>query len=161
MASYNMKQHVASNVPSHNQVIDSVHLKSQDYMTKIDQWSNKQKMKLNPKKCCNMIFNFSKKKQFATNVKIKNDVIETVRNKKLLGTIIEDKLKWNLEIERLIKAANKRMMLLHKVSKFTSRISDLKLIYNSKIRSILETSCVVWHSSLTLKQSASLERLSG
>ena len=80
-------------------------------------------------------------------------------HKKLLGTIIEDKLKWNLEIERLVKAANKRMVLLHKTSKFTSRISDLKLIYNSKIRSILETSCVVWHSSITLKQRAMLERL--
>ena len=51
------------------------------------------------------------------------------------------------------------MVLLHKVSKFTSRISDLKLIYNSKIRSILETSCVVWHSSITMQQRASLERL--
>ena len=103
-------------------------------------------MKLNPKKCCNIIFNFSKKKQFATNMKIKDDVIETVQSKKLLGTSIEDKMKW-------------RMVLLHKVSKFTSRISDLKLIYNSKIRGILETSCDVWHSSLTLQQRASLERL--
>ena len=92
-------------------------------------------------------------------IRINNHVVETVRSKKLLGTIIEDNLKWNLEIERLIKAANKRMMLLHKVSKFTSRISDLKLIYNSKIRSLLETSCVVWHSSITLKQRAMLERL--
>ena len=116
-------------------------------------------MKLNPMKCCNIIFNFSKKKQFATNMKIKDDVIETVQSKKLLGTSIEDKMKWNLKIERSIKAANKRMVLLHKVSKFTSRISDLKLIYNSKIRGILETSCDVWHSSLTLQQRASLERL--
>ena len=128
-------------------------------MNKIANWSDKQQMKLNPKKCCNIIFNFSKKKQFATNMKIKDDVIETVQSKKLLGTSIEDKMKWNLKIERLIKAANKRMVLLHKVSKFTSRISDLKLIYNSKIRSILETSCDVWHSSLTLQQRASLERL--
>ena len=57
-------------------------------------------MKLNPKKCCNIIFNFSKKKQFATNMKIKDDVIETVQSKKLLGTSIEDIMKWNLKIER-------------------------------------------------------------
>ena len=88
-------------------------------MNKIANWSDKQQMKLNPKKCCNIIFNFSKKKQFATNMKIKDDVIETVQSKKLLGTSIEDKMKWNLKIERLIKAANKRMVLLHKVSKFT------------------------------------------
>ena len=159
LASYNVKQHVPSNIATHNQIIDNVHLKSQDYMTKIVQWSDSKKMKLNPKKCNNLVFNFSRKKQFTTNIQINNHVVETVRSKKLLGTIIEDKLKWNLEIERLIKAANKRMVLLHKVSKFTSRISDLKLIYNSKIRSILETSCVVWHSSITLKQRSMLERL--
>ena len=51
------------------------------------------------------------------------------------------------------------MVLLHKTSKFSSKISVLKLIYHSKIRSILETSCVVWHSSITLKQRAMLERL--
>ena len=159
LASYNVKQHVPSNIPIHNQMIDNAHLKSQDYMDKIVRWSDSKKMKLNPKKCNNLIFNFSRKKQFITNIRINNHVVETVRSKKLLGTIIEDNLKWNLEIERLIKAANKRMMLLHKVSKFTSRISDLKLIYNSKIRSLLETSCVVWHSSITLKQRAMLERL--
>ena len=159
LASYNVKQHVPSHVPAHNQIVDGDNLKSQEYMNKIVQWSDNKKMKLNPKKCNNLIFNFSRKKQFVTNIRINNHVIETVRNKKLLGTIIEDKLKWNLEVERLIKAANKRMVLLHKVSKFTSRISDLKLIYNSKIRSILETSCVVWHSSITLKQRAMLERL--
>ena len=116
-------------------------------------------MKLNPKKCNNLIFNFSRKNQFTTNIVVSDHAVETVRSKKLLGTIVEDNLKWNLEIERLIKAANKRMVLLHKVSKFTSRISDLKLIYNSKIRSILETSCVVWHSSITIQQRAMLERL--
>ena len=159
LASYNVKQHVPSNIAVHNQIIDNTHLKSQDYMDKIVRWSDSRKMKLNPKKCNNLIFNFSRKKQFTTNIQINDHVVETVRSKKLLGTIIEDKLKWNLEIERLIKAANKRMVLLHKVSKFTSRISDLKLIYNSKIRSILETSCVVWHSSITLKQRSMLERL--
>lgn len=30
MASHNMKWHVASNVPSHNQIIDSSHLRSQE-----------------------------------------------------------------------------------------------------------------------------------
>ena len=159
LASYNVKQHVPSNIATHNQIIDNVHLKSQEYMNKIVCWSDRMKMKLNPKKCNNLIFNFSRKNQFTTNIVVGDHVVETVRSKKLLGTIVEDKLKWNHEIERLIKAANKRMVLLQKVSKFTSRISDLKLIYNSKIRSILETSCVVWHSSITIQQRAMLERL--
>ena len=116
-------------------------------------------MKLNPKKCTNIIFNFSQNHQFSTNIKVKDHVIQTVDKTKLLGTIIDNKLKWDLNTEKLIKQANKRLFILSKASQFTSRISDLKAIFNSKIRSILETSCVVWHSSLTMQHRAALERI--
>ena len=159
MASYNVKQHVPSDVPSHNQIIPNNNLKSQEYMTSICKWSDKMKMKLNPKKCTNMIFNFSQNHQFSTNIKVKEHVIQTVDKTKLLGTIIDNKLKWDLNTEKLVKEANKRLFILSKASQFTSRISDLKAIYNSKVRSILETSCVVWHSSLTMQHRAALERI--
>ena len=41
----------------------------------------------------------------------------------------------------------------------TGNISDLKLIYMSFIRSKLETSAVVWHSSLSDKNRRDLERV--
>ena len=50
------------------------------------------------------------------------------------------------------------MRILHEASKFTGKISDLKIIYTMYIRSKLDSSCVVWHSSLTEKQTNSLER---
>ena len=40
LASYNVKQHVPSHVPTHNQIVDGANLKSQEYMTKIVQWSD-------------------------------------------------------------------------------------------------------------------------
>ena len=52
-----------------------------------------------------------------------------------------------------------RMQLLNKAAKFTSKIQDLKIIYNTYIRSILEQSAVVWHSSLTKKNTNDLERV--
>ena len=58
-----------------------------------------------------------------------------------------------------MKDTNKRLTLLHAASKFTSKISDLKLIYMSFIRSKLETSAVVWHSSLSDKNRRDLERV--
>ena len=36
---------------------------------------------------------------------------------------------------------------------------DLRLIYIQYVRSILEQSCVVWHSSLTLENSLDIERI--
>ena len=51
------------------------------------------------------------------------------------------------------------MIFLHKSSKFTKNKSDLKMIYIQQIRSKLEQSAVVWHSSLTQKCKDKLERV--
>ena len=51
------------------------------------------------------------------------------------------------------------MQFLHKASKFTNNVRDLKQIYISQIRSKLEQSAVVWHSSLTKKNESDLERI--
>ena len=78
---------------------------------------------------------------------------------KLLGVIISDDLKWSDNTEYLVKKANSRMELLRKVAFFTSSIEDKKIIYIQYIRSILEQSCVVWHSSLTQENCDDLERI--
>ena len=51
------------------------------------------------------------------------------------------------------------MVLLRRVAEFTTSIKDLKTIYIMYIRSILEQSCVVWHSSLSNQNSEDLERI--
>ena len=51
------------------------------------------------------------------------------------------------------------MELLRKVASFGTSIDELKNIYILYIRSILEQSCVVWHSSLTEENSQDLERI--
>ena len=51
------------------------------------------------------------------------------------------------------------MQFLHKASKFTNNTRDLKQIYISQIRSKLEQSAVLWHSSLTQKNENDLERI--
>ena len=48
---------------------------------------------------------------------------------------------------------------MRKVSKFTISKEERKHIYVLYIRSILEQSCVVWHSSLTQENSDDLERV--
>ena len=79
---------------------------------------------------------------------LKGEKLETVKETRLLGTIISDDLKWRRNTEYLAKKANQRMKMLHIASKFTSKYSDLKTIYKLFIRSILEQSAVFWHNSL-------------
>ena len=52
-----------------------------------------------------------------------------------------------------------RMEILRKTAEFTNNIQEKRTIYILYIRSILEQSCVVWHSSLTVENSEDLERV--
>ena len=116
-------------------------------------------MKLNEKKTKNLVFNFSKKYQFATQLRLNGSVLETPSETKLLGTIISEDLKWDKNTKVIVQKANKRMQMLYSAAKFTSSMKDLKDIYIIFIRSILEHSCVVWHSGLTVKNKKDLERI--
>ena len=155
----NLKQHVPSNLPVHNQTIQAENLKTQHWVNEIKSWTDKNLMKLNPKKCKNIIFNFSRNNQFATSIKIDDQEIETVDEAKLLGTYVTSDLKWDKNTEEIIKDCNKRLRLLHAASKLTRKLSHLKHIYNTFVRSRLESSSSVWHSMLTQNHHDSLERI--
>ena len=60
IATYNVRQHVPSHIPTHNQIVSAVNLKSQHNLHIINDWTTQKKMRLNEKKTKNMIFNFSK-----------------------------------------------------------------------------------------------------
>ena len=97
-------------------------------------------MKRIEEKTKTMIFNFTKKFQFQTDLKLNEEIIETQNECKLLGTMISNDLTWDSNIKYLIKRANSRMQLLHKISNFGASREDLKTIYIAYIRSILEQS---------------------
>ena len=107
----------------------------------------------------NMIFNFTKKYQFTTKLNVNNVNIEIPKETKLLGTVITEKLTWDRNTEEITKKAYKRMQLLHVAANFTASKKDLKDIYFTFIRSVLEQSAAVWHSSLTNKNRSDLERV--
>ena len=85
--------------------------------------------------------------------------IEIVKETKLLGTHITDDLKWDKNTSEIVKKANRRMQILTQAASFTTNRQDLKRIYLSYIRSILDQSAVVWHSSLSQKNKRDLERV--
>ena len=122
-------------------------------------WTENQKMMINKKKTKTMIFNFTENLRFSTRLHIKDENIDIVDHTKLLGTIVSSDLGWNLNTSSIVKKANARMELLRRVAGFGTPVEDLKIIYILFVRSILEQSCVVWHSSLTEQNSSDLERV--
>ena len=158
LSSYNFRNHLASDIPTHGQFIEPQNLKTQQYINTLNTWSEEHKMKLNVKKTKIMLINFTKKHQFATRVKLRGVNIEQITKAKILGLILSDDLSWDANCDAIIKKCNMRMQLLRKVASFGTDIETMKIIYIQIIRVILEGSCQVWDGGLTTKNRRSLER---
>ena len=106
-------------------------------MDQIQTWTNQNKMKLNVDKSKVMVFNFTEESQFATRLYLDNVLLETIRETKLLGTIVQSDLQWSTNTEMIVKKGYQRMHILHKL--FTINVADCDLvnIYNLYIGSIL------------------------
>ena len=154
-----MKHQVPSDVPEHGQFVDSSNLKSQQYLDRINQWTENQKMIISQKKTKAMIINFTDKHQFTTRLNLKGENIEIVKKMKILGTIIDDKLSWDENCSFLIKKVNSRMQLLRSVYSFGATNAEMVHLWTVFCRSVLEQSCIVWHSSLTEENVSNLERI--
>ena len=159
LATHNIKHNIPNNVANHNQFIPSEHLKTQEYVQKINNWTEENKMRLNEKKTTNMLFNFTKDFQFTTEITLKNEKLETIDKTKLLGTIITNDLKWHENTKYIVKKANQKMRLLHKFAKFTTNKSHLIHIYKSQVRGNLEYCSTVWHNGLTDSDTKDIERV--
>ena len=155
----NVKYQVPNDIPVHNQYISPEKLQSQNWLDKISDWTIRQKMKINEKKTKCIIFNYTNKYQFTTRLSVNNHPIEVIKSTLLLGTVVQDNLCWDLNTKEIVKKANARMELLRKVAAFCDNQDELKNIYILFVRSILEQSATVWHSSLSEENKNDLERV--
>ena len=64
-------------------------------------------MAINKKKTNNIIFNFTKKYQFSTQLELEGEKLETVTEAKLLGTIVSNNLKWDRNTDFIVKKTSK------------------------------------------------------
>ena len=159
ISTYNIKEHVPSDIPTHNKYIKKENLQSQTNLSLINNWTKAKKMRLNMKKTKVMIFNFTRNHQFTTRLQEEDTNIEVVSEIKLLGTWITNDLKWDINTDNLVKRAYARMRLLHNAARYTRSKTDLKSIYYTYIRPVLEQSATVWHSSLTQDNKDDLNRV--
>ena len=159
LTSYNTKNHVPSDISVDKNFIPPQNLKSQQWLIQLNSWTLKQKMLLNKQKTKNMFFNFTNNYQSTTRLQLEDHNIEVLDDTKLLGTIISNDLKWDKNVKNIVKKANSKMELLRKAIQFGASTEDLKLIYFSYIRSQLEQTSTLWHSSLTQQNINDLERI--
>ena len=159
ISSYNCKQQVPSDIQASNLYIPSKNIQTQNSLDKICEWTNRKKMLINSDKTKYMIINFTKNFQFSTRLSLEGKVIQQITQTKLLGVMVDDSLSWQANTNYIVRQAYKRMTILQNLYKFSVPLEDLILIYILYIRSVVENSAVVWHSSLTKGQALEIERV--
>ncbi len=78
-----------------------------------------------------------------------NSTVTAVESFRFLGTTISQELKWDIQIDSIVKKAQQRLYFLRQLRKFNLPQELLKQFYSAIIESILCTSITVWFSSAT------------
>ena len=134
--------------------------KLQDKLNDLKTYSENNSMKLNNKKTKIMIFNFSTSRDFMPELCLsQNDFLEVVEMTKLVGITITSNLKWNENTKRMVKKATSRLWMLRRLKAIGASTDELLEVYLLQVRSVLELAVPIWHPSLTVEQSDSIERV--
>ena len=159
LASYNFKQHVASDIGVDQLFLPSDNIKSQTYLNKLSEWTDEKQMQLSEKKSKLMIINFTKKYQFSTRAKLNNTLLDIVDQTLLLGTVVSADMTWHRNTQYLVQRGYQRMTILRKLYEFNIPREDLVMIYTMYIRSVLEYNSNVWFSMITNEEREDIERV--
>ena len=125
LSSYNIRAHVPSDIPVHNGFVDAKNILTHKNIHEIQSWTENKKMKLNQKKSCAIIFNFTHNYQFTSRLTIEGKPLDIVDHTKLLGLIVSSDLSWSRNTQYIIKRAYSRMELLRRISNFSAPMKDL------------------------------------
>ena len=133
----------------------------QTQLNELKQISDCREMTLNNEKTCLLIVNFSVNHQFEPQIQIPGcqKSLNILSETKLLGYWLTEDMKTNRHIEHILKISYKRIWAISKLSKAGIHPKDIIHFFNVKIRSVLESSCPVFHSMITKEQSNDIERL--
>ena len=116
-------------------------------------------MKLNVKKTKVFIVSFLKNHPSPQPRLINNQPLEVVHTIKFLGVYLSSNLKWTTHIGHICPKASKRLYALRLLKRNGVQSRDLRLVYCSFIRPVVEYACPVWHSSLPLFLSDQVEHI--
>ncbi|KAI8508610.1 hypothetical protein Bbelb_137090 [Branchiostoma belcheri] len=116
-------------------------------------------MALNPKKCKVLQICFAKVPPPPEPLIISEQTLVTVTCIKVLGLTIQNNLKWDQQVDSMVKSSNRRLYMVRRLKRFGVSVPDLVSVYTVYVRPLLEYAVPVWHPALTTKQSKTLERI--
>ena len=134
--------------------------KVQKLLDEIVEYTNIHKMKINNEKSKVMLFNPSKKLDFNPQLSLVSGTnLSLVESYQLLGVIIQNNLKWDLNTNYICAKAYERIWMIRRLKGLGATHSELVDIYKKQVRCVLEMAAPVWTPALTKSQINQIERV--
>ena len=132
-----------------------------EMLTSLKEFTTDNLLKIKEKKSSVMKFNFSRSNDFPPELIIEGfqDQLQVINETKLLGVILTSDLKWSANTDYICKKAYKKMWTLRRMKVLNVEPLLILDVYMKEIRSVLELAVPAWHSGLTIKQTADIERV--
>ena len=122
-------------------------------------WTIQNKLKINYSKCYVMQFSRSTGYDFPPEFSIGDShILEEKNTMSILGIQVQANLRWDAQVTQMVTRASKAVWVLRRMKALGVDKKTLVQYWKSEGRVHLEMACPVWHSSITLAQSRSLER---
>ena len=116
-------------------------------------------LELNVTKAKEMFIDFNKHGGCRTATTIHGQPVEVVQEYKYLGTVMDDKLRFDSNTEVILKKCQQRQYFLRKLYSFGVSRKILNIFYTSFIESILTFSSICWFHSLSIKNKKHLQSI--
>ena len=125
----------------------------------IAQFVSSRGMKLNCKKCKEMVISFLQYRLLQDNpIYVDGALVESVSSFKRLGVMMRSDLSWCDQVDYVIKKTNYRLYALRQLKKAGLNVGHFVIIYSTFIRSGIEYASSAW-SALTKNQSDLIESI--
>ena len=119
-------------------------------LDKFADWCEESFLQLNGSKTKNMRFDFRRNRPTMPLLTIKGSPVETVSQYKYLGTILDERLTFEPNTDRICKKANQRLFYLRKLRTFQVERSLMRMFYSSFVKSVFTFSMICWFGNLSL-----------
>ena len=132
----------------------------QKNLEKIEDFTDRNQMKINPAKSKVMIFNKSRTYDFPPELFFKDgQILECLEESKLLGILLSSDLRWDSNTRAICAKAMSKMWLLRRLKKFKLEPEVLLDYYLKEIRPLVEQGVAIWNSGITKSQVRDLEKI--
>ena len=130
----------------------------QQELLKFQDFTLKNKLVINTKKCFVMLFTRSKLHAFPPEFHIgSSEILEAKDSHRILGVIVQNDLRWTKQVEHMVRKATRTTWVLRRMRALGVDQDTLVAFWKAEGRVHLELACPVWHSGLTVAQAQDLD----